>query len=150
MREHLIRERRVSVDRLIEAVARRNPDAVAAVLNPLDRADLEAVAIILADFVDPEETLVNGALVFAARAFHVTQDDLLSPSRRRECIDARAVACYSARLLGFSYPRIGKAIERDHTTVMAACSRVGETPRLRGIAQRIAEQLGWDREEGAA
>lgn len=82
---------------------------------------------------------------FIAPDFGTTTNQILSGNQAREATDARQALCYAAHLLGHSYSSIGRAIERDHSTVMHACTRVGETPRLRAIATRTAEALGWDR-----
>jgi chromosomal replication initiation ATPase DnaA len=70
---------------------------------------------------------------------------MLSGDRHQAALNARQVVCYVARLLGLSYSEIGREFEQHHTTIINAVVRVGETPRLRGIAASIAAELGWDR-----
>lgn len=143
-----------TLDALVDAVTSRDRIAVEEILDPLDRLDLEAIAIILADRAGHPVTETKLALPHqmldyvvraAALAFHVSPEQITSDERRRDITDARQVVCYAARLLGFSQPRIGKHIGRDHSTVFNACSRVGEDRHLREVAMRIAEALGWDR-----
>jgi chromosomal replication initiation ATPase DnaA len=143
--EPTIRRHRVTVDELIAAVVRRDATYVADVLNPLTRHDLEAVAIILADYADPTEARIDGALRMAAAAFYTAVDDVVSKRRDQPVLDARGVAAYAMHLFGISYPMIGKAINRDHTVAMHGVSRVGSNPRLRHIATAIATELGWVR-----
>lgn len=134
---------------LIEAVAAEDQAAVAEILTGLNRTELYALTIVLAGQQLPATTeteQMDKAIQLAANAFGCTTGVVLSASRRREALDARATAAYVGHLLGINYTRIGREIGRDHSTVISACSRVGETPRLRGLAHRIAEQLGWDRE----
>ncbi|HKO27582.1 MAG TPA: helix-turn-helix domain-containing protein [Solirubrobacteraceae bacterium] len=134
-----------------EALCRYALHISATLADAARRGDSEAIRATLGrlpDDAQPEP--IVGAVEHAARTFGVTVADIHSPSRRREKVDARAVACYAARLLGYSYVAIGRHVDRDHSTVMHAVSRVGETPRLRGIAERIAGPLGWDREAEAS
>lgn len=135
---------------LIEAVDNEDPAAVADVLTGLDTTTLHALTVVLAARCvpdTPEAEKVTQAVHRAAGALGTTASIVLSTSRQREAIDARGVACYVGYLLGMNYSAIGREIGRDHSTVMAAVSRVGQTPRLRKLATRIAENLGWDRED---
>lgn len=145
----LIKRARPDAAALVEAVAAEDADAIAGILTTLDTPALYALAIVLADHAAPESTegeTLRNAIALSARAFGTTAAVALGSSRAREAVDARAVVCYVGWLFGISYSRTGREIGRDHSTVMHAVGRVGETPRLRGIAQSIAERLGWDRE----
>ena len=89
-----------------------------------------------------------------ARTFHVSAAELASPSRHQRITCARHVAMYLSRELAGargavrgaerrrpSFPRIGMAFARDHSSVMHAW-RVIERRRLndRGFA-RLLERL---------
>lgn len=117
---------------LADAARRGDHDAIREVLGRLPAAE------------QPEP--IVAVIQQAARAFEVTVADIKSPSRVRQNVDARGVVCYAARLLGYTFATIGGYVNRDHSTAVCAYSRVGESPRLRGIAQRIAQNQGWDRE----
>ena len=55
--------------------------------------------------------------------------DIYSRSRETVMSDGRVIAMALVReLTGASYPDIGRLLDRDHTTVMSACSRVGLRP----------------------
>lgn len=153
MSELAIKRAMPSAVALIEAVANEDQADVTAILTTMDTTELHALAIVLAARCIPDDSeseLMTKAIARAAGAMATNATVVLSSSRRREAIDARAVACYVGYLLGISYSRVGREIGRDHSTVMHAVGRVGETPRLRGAAQRIAESLGWDREAASA
>ena len=47
-------------------------------------------------------------------------DDIMGRCRKGEVCRARELVCYVAYSRGFSYPRIGMALGRDHTTIMQA------------------------------
>jgi chromosomal replication initiator protein len=87
-----------------------------------------------------------------AVAFNLSMRDMVSPSRRHKVICARQVAMYLSRELALrrrqplghsvdslapappSYPRIGIAFARDHSSVIHACTTV---------KQRLREDLGF-------
>lgn len=81
-----------------------------------------------------------GALaVNVAETHGLDLEEMLSTSRRAECVDARLEIYRELRKAGWSYPRIGKFVGRDHTTIMhaldAGATRRGATPwaeRARG------------------
>ena len=55
----------------------------------------------------------------------ITLDDVMGPSRVRRIVAARADIMRRLRLdCGWSYPRIGALMQRDHTTVLFQCSPV--------------------------
>src|SRR5689334_9828440 len=135
---------------LVEAVANQDRDGVAAVLLDVDAETMHAIAIVLASWVDPDSTLMDhpapgGSLALAARVagttarkFGLSSADLSGRSTRRDIADARAVAAYvSHRLLEVPSTTTGRALGRDHTTILHACSRVGEDVRLRRVAHDI-------------
>jgi hypothetical protein len=133
------------------ALIRYARHVAADLIDAARRSDIEAINAILGRLPDGDQPEpIDGVIERSARTFGVTVADILSPSRVRANVDARAVVCYASRLLGYSFVAIGKRIDRDHSTVIHAYGRVGETPRLRGIAQRMAAELGWDREAEAS
>ena len=50
--------------------------------------------------------------------------DIRKRSRMREYVDLRIVFCYRMRREGLSYSAIGRAIGRDHSTVISCCERM--------------------------
>ena len=70
------------------------------------------------------------AQMVAADYFGVTRADILARGRSRKVVEARHVAMWLARLRGQpSFPELGRAFRRDHTTVM---------PAIRKIERKIA------------
>lgn len=66
--------------------------------------------------------------------------DLLS--KRRLNADERHVAMYlSVRLLGCSYPEVGRAFGRDHSTVMYACKKLDKRGRGRTKVNRYLKEV---------
>jgi chromosomal replication initiation ATPase DnaA len=57
-------------------------------------------------------------LIAIAKEHHVLFDDILSTGRSKNVLAAR-IACYKhLRKKGLSYPEIGKAMLRDHSTII--------------------------------
>ena len=77
-----------------------------------------------------------------AAKFNVSEDDLLSSSRKKKIALARQVAMYLCRKLGnYSFPKIAAAFNRDdHTTVMHAFNKVQKLRESdEGVNQMIIE-----------
>lgn len=60
----------------------------------------------------------------AAKKHHVLVGEMLGRGRSPSLVRARADLFVALRHLGMSYPEIGAMLDRDHTTVMAACKRL--------------------------
>lgn len=72
--------------------------------------------------------------------FQVTLEDLRSmshmSSRRRECVEARwAVWTYAFDVLGYTYSRIARLYQKDHTTIIHGVDK-GRTKGLGKRAER--------------
>ncbi len=60
-----------------------------------------------------------------ARQYSVEPRGILSKDRHKSLSVARHTAMYVARLAGhFSFPQIGEAFNRNHTSVMTACKKM--------------------------
>ena len=53
-----------------------------------------------------------------------TEEDLRGDGRTASIVHARQMCCYLLREHGCSFPEAGRAIHRDHTTVIAAVRRI--------------------------
>lgn len=72
--------------------------------------------------------------------YGVTLDDLFSTRRWQPLARARQDAmCLIRRLVGLSYPQIGRIFDRDHTTVLYACRVAGS---LDGLRDEVLSTLG--------
>ena len=103
----------------------------------------------LADNGTTDHTIDRPTRHHSARcaAFDITRKELLGVSRLRRVIVPRQVAMYLARRSGkLSWPRIGAAFDRDHSTVMHACRKVEEAvktdPKLNGMVRQLKKELG--------
>lgn len=87
-------------------------------------------------FVSPDDVMAE-----AARLFRVDEGQLrtsLALPYRDYRLAAVAVAREACRM---SYPALGRALCRDHTTVFSACQRVATTPRLQRFASALQERV---------
>lgn len=137
-----------TTERILQAIADQDFGFVKYLLSEMGAKEVRTVALYLASLVpapEPDGTTLDEVLEAAAATFKVNRADILSDSRKHEILKARHVACYAAHLMGHSHSHIGREIGRDHTTVMSAVARVGTTPTLRAVAERVARNAGWDR-----
>jgi len=73
----------------------------------------------------PEGLTFSSTLKVTAKAFGVTAEDLISPSRRKEVTMPRHVAMYLfAKQGSWTVSWIGSRFNRDHTTVMYARDKI--------------------------
>lgn len=57
--------------------------------------------------------------------YGVSPEDILGRSKKRRIVDARHAAMFVARTVtGLSFPVLGRAFDRDHTTVLSAVRAV--------------------------
>lgn len=110
--------------------------------------DLELVKLALVDFL-PEVGTPDSKQILAtvAKAFNLTNEELLSRNRSKNIALPRQVAMYLLReVSNASLPQIGKTLGgRDHTTVMYACEKVADLIERDDLFRRqvlqIREQL---------
>lgn len=74
-------------------------------------------------------TLTKRVLAVACDAFGVNETELLSPRRYLYLVRARWAVMYALRAAGWSYPRIGKWMGRDHATVINGIHKARELRR---------------------
>lgn len=92
--------------------------------------DLELAKIALVDFLPDVGSSPDPGQILSvvARAFNLSQEELLSRNRSKNIALPRQVAMYLLREVGNeSLPQIGQTLGgRDHTTVMYACEKVAD------------------------
>jgi chromosomal replication initiator protein len=91
-----------------------------------------------------------------AKAFALSRAELLSRSRKREVASARQIAMYLCRDLAksaaygassvgwASFPRIGMAFSRDHSSVIHACNVVSQRRAVDGSFAELLDELRRD------
>jgi chromosomal replication initiation ATPase DnaA len=68
--------------------------------------------------------------------------DVLGPSKEALLLPARREVWRVLRSWGWSYPAIGAATGRDHSTVMAALRATPKPSRRRTVREAVREALG--------
>jgi chromosomal replication initiation ATPase DnaA len=106
---------------------------------------LRSAVIAVANLAKRKRRLISlvfpPAVVETARYFGVTADDILGDSRASDIADKRHVAMWVARNLGQSLPKLGRAFDRDASTVRYACLRVERSPELRAAGDEILARV---------
>jgi chromosomal replication initiator protein len=83
-----------------------------------------------------------GIIGVAADYFNIPVDELLGPSKRQPLALQRQIAMYLCReLTDLSLPAIGKAFDRDHSTVMHAEKRIRNEMGLKPNVYNDVQEL---------
>lgn len=84
----------------------------------------------------------DSVLEQAARAFNVAAADILGPSRKPDLVMARQAAMYLCRKkLGLSFPELGKAFRRDHSTVIHGIRKIGELAKRDKVLHNLLSEI---------
>ena len=76
---------------------------------------------------EPKRLSCDDIIEAVAQYYSLTADDLKGPRRNREITVPRQVAMYLCReVASVSFPAIGDAFSRDHSTVQHGCDKVAE------------------------
>lgn len=127
------------------AAAKMEPEpqrvGIAAVATPAARPVVSPVVSPVV-IVAPAQAILEAV----AREFAVPQADILSPIRERSVVLARnVVASLLREHLQWGFARIGRRLQRDHTTVLAGLrvldTRLAADPQLDARYRRLLEQL---------
>jgi len=88
----------------------------------------------------PYDRRIEKVIKTTSEVTGVSVADLLS--KRRHNADERHIAMYlSIKLLGCSYPEVGRAFGRDHTTVYYACKKLDKRGRGRTKVNRYLKEV---------
>lgn len=78
----------------------------------------------------------------AAAAFEVTVEELLGRGRTRQLVAARAATAWVLHREGWSQVKIGRLLERDHTTIGNLLRHVEELDELQAAAWELSAAAG--------
>jgi chromosomal replication initiation ATPase DnaA len=81
-----------------------------------------------------------GLIQAAADLYGTTMEAVRGRDNDRSVTSARMIACWLLRETGMSYPEIGRALGRDHTTIMHACRVIAADPARLALARRLLAQ----------
>lgn len=88
---------------------------------------------------------VRDLLRFASQISAIPVADIKGPKRQRMYIRTRMVVAHYARQQGYSYPHIGRAMSRDHSTIINLCQMAdvwrGKDPLFDRQMDRMAEAI---------
>lgn len=74
--------------------------------------------------------------------FGVTMKELTGKSRRASIVKPRHIAMYLCKQQSFSYPDIGEAFDKDHTTVIHAVEKIEAQIKTDEKLKGIIEEVG--------
>lgn len=77
----------------------------------------------------------------AAAHFGCSAHDVRSDGRTPDVVNARHVTAWLLRQEGRSYPQVGAALHKDHTSAMHGVKRVERDPALMAVAVTIRAEL---------
>lgn len=86
-------------------------------------------------------TIVRDILVACSRVTGFPVARLISQQRRKELVSARHAVVLVARDLGFSFPHIGRVLNRDHTSMLHAIRVSHSKPNVIALADDIRAVL---------
>ncbi len=119
-------------------------DTTPEVTSPRLRELLRMRRFLDAEIRDERQRFAMGshvALIQAAADLYGTDpESVRSPSRNRSVVNARMVACWLLREAGSSYPEIGRAVRRDHSTAINACRAIDADPTRLALARGLLAQ----------
>jgi chromosomal replication initiator protein len=146
---------RVVPDEILESVARKIQSNIRELEGALTRIlafsdlsgrplTLELANLALVDLLpDDSEPEPEQVMDTVARAFNITNTELLSRNRSKRIVLPRQVAMFLMREVGnASLPQIGATLGgRDHTTVMHACEKVADMIERDDLFRRQVHQI---------
>ena len=74
--------------------------------------------------------------------FSVSFKNLTGSCREKRFVRARHIAMYLCKQQGFSYPDIGQAFNKDHTSVIHAVKKIEKQLKTDSKLNRIIEEVG--------
>lgn len=91
---------------------------------------------------EPKHITCEDVIDAVAGYYSITGDDLRGPRRNREITVPRQIAMYLCReLADVSFPRIGDAFKRDHSTVQHGCDKIEEEIKVNATFASLVDDL---------
>lgn len=83
----------------------------------------------LPKYREPRPAKSHAVLLRAAAEEGILLTDLVGTSHRRECVAARRRAAIELREMGYSFPRIGRLLNRHHTSIFSLIGGAQAAPK---------------------
>lgn len=131
--------RRASQFRMLQGLARK----VEAYMDLNGKSPSQDVLENLVKTGNHERVTSFGDIVgLVSRGFNLAPEDILGTRRKPDFVLARQVAMYLCRRkLGLSYPELGKAFGRDHSTVIHAIKKIQALPQTDKVLHKLVTDL---------
>jgi len=92
-----------------------------------EKPTLERAQQILSSFEKPknDHLTIDKIITCVAQFYNIDKEDIINKKRDKELVHPRQIVMHLIRHeLSHSYPKIGKELKRDHTTVMHGCKKI--------------------------
>ncbi len=92
--------------------------------------------------INKEELTPNRIVSVVAHYYKVSATDIYGKTRKQEVVLARHISMWLVRSINkFSYKQIGKTFGRDHSTTMAAISKVDNSMKINSAVKLAIKQI---------
>ncbi len=114
--------------------------------RPVDRALAEDALREVFQRTVPRQLTCDDVIEAVAQYYSLSAEDIKGPRRNREITVPRQIAMYLCREVGsITFPQIGEAFHRDHSTVQHGCERIIEervqNPTMETVLNDLTRQL---------
>lgn len=114
--------------------------------RPVDRRLAEDALREVFHSVKPRHLTCDDVIDAVAQYYSLSAEDIKGPRRNREITVPRQIAMYLCReVASITFPQIGDAFRRDHSTVQHGCDRITEerreNPSLETVLNDLTRQL---------
>ncbi len=110
--------------------------------RPIDQALTEEALREVFQRAEPKHVTCDDIIKGVALYYSLSPEDLVGPRRNREIIIPRQVAMYLCReVADVSFPRIGDAFQRDHSTIQHGCDKVAMSIKQNATFASLVDDL---------
>ncbi len=114
--------------------------------RPIDRQMAEDALREVFQSSEPRRLTCEDIIEAVAQYYSISVEDMKGPRRNREITVPRQIAMFLCREIGsVSFPHIGDAFGRDHSTIQHGCDRISEerrqNPALDTVLKDLTRQL---------
>lgn len=103
--------------------------------------DAPAIETIIKETSRPAITVAD-LVAQAARVFNASPEDIMGQSRKPDPVMARQAAMYLCRKkMGLSFPELGKAFGRDHSTVIHAIKKIEDLAKRDKVMHKLLADM---------
>lgn len=88
-----------------------------------------------------DQPRVADIVTAACKLTALSRDEIMGRSRQMHICRVRNAVCYVARSYGHGYSAIGRALDKDHKSIMHACNVAGEVMAAQPIYRQVVSDI---------